>query len=367
MKHLAGSLRLRLALAGFVAAYLPVLLLLGVVFATTSVEVDTRPTERPPALDPGAVIEPSEPSSTRTATTSPWVWLTALGLAPATAAAAWWWAGRAVRPIARVQAGIDRIEGGDDLDTRIGIDRGPSELVALAASFDDMLERLQRAGELQRQLIEETSHELRTPLAVLTTNAEVLFRQQHPTLDGYRDGLERSRATAARLDALVDELLVDARGRARSIDRRPVDLAALARDAVAGLEALADDRDVRLEVRAAEPVEAAVDRPSVLRAVTNLVDNAVRHAPEGTEVEVEVAAAGDQARVTVTDRGPGVPADQQDAVFERFWRGDDAGPGTGLGLPICQQVARAHGGTVELASPVAEGAGARFVLVLPTG
>jgi signal transduction histidine kinase len=104
-----------------------------------------------------------------------------------------------------------------------------------------------------------------------------------------------------------------------------------------------------------------VDGPSVHRAVAHLVHNAVKHAPEGTAVEVAVERSPGAVSVTVTDRGPGVPAAERDRVFERFWRGDRA-PGTGLGLPIARQIAQAHGGEIALLDTET---GARFLLRLP--
>src|SRR5919108_176385 len=175
------SLRVRLAVLGFLAIYMPVLLLFGVTLATDEHEtVETRD---------GVV-------TTDTATDrSAWPGWTVVALAPAAGALAWWWGGRAVRPIERVRAVAEDIEA-SDLGRRIGLDRGPTELVSLAASFDAMLDRLERSAHTQRQLIEETSHELRTPLSVLTTNADVLLADPNPTIDGYRRGLERAKAAA---------------------------------------------------------------------------------------------------------------------------------------------------------------------------
>ena len=105
-----------------------------------------------------------------------------------------------MRPIDRVRRVAEDIEG-SDLSRRIGLDHGPTEVVALAASFDAMLDRLEHAAETQRQLIEEASHELRTPLSVLMTNADVTLAHPDPTIEIYRQGLERSRSAATGCDA----------------------------------------------------------------------------------------------------------------------------------------------------------------------
>jgi signal transduction histidine kinase len=195
------------------------------------------------------------------------------------------------------------------------------------------------------------------------TGAEVLLRHPEPDLDLYREGLERSRNAAERLRDAVGELLVDARGRARVIDRRPTDVTALVREVFAEAAAFAASRSVRLALRGEAAAQAPVDGPSVHRAVANLVHNAVKHAPEGTEVSVEVARSATGIDVTVTDEGPGIPAPERDRIFERFWRGDRAA-GTGLGLPVARQIAQAHGGEVALLDS-ASGSGCRFRLTLP--
>jgi signal transduction histidine kinase len=351
------SLRVRLAVLGFAAIAVPVLLLLGVATFTedeTSTTVD------------GVVVD-----ADTTTERSPWVRATSVALVPVAAGLAWWWAGRAVAPIERVRTVADDI-GGTDLGRRIGLDRGPSEVVALAASFDAMLGRLQQAAELQRRLVEETSHELRTPLAVLATGADVLLAHPEPTVEVYRAGVERSRRAATRMQVVIDALLVDARGRARAIERRPADLVALVRDVVDDATVVARARGVELAVAGPATAPAAVDDATVRRALANLVDNAVRHAPAGSVVEIEIEDGLDGSEgavaVAVTDHGPGIPVDEQERVFERFWRGTGGpggtAPGAGLGLPIARQVAQAHGGDVELRSPGATGDGCTFRLTL---
>jgi signal transduction histidine kinase len=342
-------LRARLAVLGFLAIYVPVLLLFGVILVTdTETTVESRD-----GVD--VVTTASGPSG--------WVVASVLTLAPAAAALAWWWAGRAVRPIDRVRAVAENIESAD-LSRRIGLERGPVEVVALAASFDSMLDRLELAADTQRRLIEETSHELRVPLSVLITNAEVLLAHPEPTVEVYRQGLERSRKAAARLQATIDELLVDARGRARTIDRRPADLTAIVRAVVEDAAVLAATKRIELSVTGPGAAACSVDEPTVRRAVANLVDNAIRYAPAGSAVRVDVEVTDAQVAVVVTDHGPGIPEAAQGRIFERFWRGRRDVPGTGLGLPIAYQVALAHGGTLAVTSPGPAGDGCAFRLAL---
>ena len=349
------SLRVRLAVLAFLGFYVPPLLLFGVVLVT-----DTETTAQ--VLDGVGHVRGA------TAHRSAWLSWTLLALAPAAAAAAWWWAGRAVAPINRIRSVAGDI-GGTDPGRRIGLDRGPLEVVALAAEFDAMLDRLAEAAATQRRLLEETSHELRGPLSVLMTNAEVLLAHPRPTGEVYRDGLRRSRDVAGRLRATVDDLLTEARGRARTLDRRPVDLMEMTRDVLRDAEVLAAGRRMTLSLAGPPEAVCAVDEVTVRRAVANLVDNAVRYGPEGTPVTVEIALTPGLAEVTVADRGTGIPEEERERVFERFWRGHRDVQGTGLGLPIARQVARAHGGdlTVTSGTPAAPGCVFRLTLRRPGG
>lgn len=350
MKQVWQSLRVQLAVLGFLAIYVPVLLLFGVTSATEN-ETET--------------VRNGETTSSSTSDGPPWPAWTVIALCPVAAGLAWWLSGRAVRPIERVRSVAEEIEA-SDLSRRIDLDHGPTEIRSLAASFDAMLDRLEYAARTQSMLIEDASHELRTPLAVLATNAEVLLTHSEPTVELYRAGLERSRSAAARLRTTIDELLVDARGRARTIDRRPVDLMRIAATVVDDARVLAESEDVRLVASGPPTVECAVDEPTVRRALSNLVDNAIRYAPPRTSVEVEVSLTDAYAEVTVTDHGPGVPIAEQTGVFERYGRADTGANGTGLGLAIAKQVALAHGGDLSLRSPGPSGDGCVFRLRLRT-
>lgn len=350
MTRIVRSLRVQLALFGFVAIYLPVLAL-GIGLLVTEDVATTTETPQ------GEIVE------IETSGASPaFTWL-AVGFFPVAAAIAWWWSGRAVAPIDRVRAVAEEIEE-TALDRRIGLSDAPTEVMALAASFDAMLDRLERSAETQRQLVEEASHELRTPLAVLATNADVLLAHPEPTLDVYREGLQRSRDVARRMQATIDELLVDARGRARTVTRAPVDLVAVVGGVVADARVLAASQGVELAVSGPPSARCSLDEPTVRRAIANLVDNAVRYSPAGAEVDVAVRVADTTAAVVVTDQGPGIPPDEQGHIFERFWRGRPDTQGSGLGLPIANQVALAHGGTLEVTSPTPTGRGTTFTLTL---
>ncbi|WP_433796664.1 sensor histidine kinase [Actinoplanes sp. CA-252034] len=341
------SLRARFTILVFLAGYLPALVLF-VVVVISDVEVETTAD--------GLV-------TTSTGPRSPWVAWTVFVLAPMAGVIAWALAGWAVRGLDRVRAVAENVEA-VDLSPRVGLDRGAIEVVRLAASIDAMLGRLQGAAEIQRRLIEEASHELRTPLAVLMANAEVLLAHPDPTIEVYRGGLRNTAAAAARMQATIDELLVDARGRARTIARHPADLMVVVRAVADEVAVLSAAKAITLSVTGPEVAECAFDEPTVRRAVTNLVDNAVRYAPAGTPVEIDVDVTPFEVAVVVTDHGAGIPPAEQESVFQRFRRSRTDVAGTGLGLPIAGQVALAHGGTLTLASPGPAGDGCAFRLTL---
>lgn len=307
MRTALRSLRVRFAALTFAAIYLPVAVLFLVVrVQDSSVEVEGGVLTENTVVESGPTIE---------------VVLTALVLLPVAAALAWWLSGIAVRPVVA-------------------------------------------AVEVQRRLVEEASHELRTPLAILTNNADVLLAHPNPDLDVYREGIERSGAAAARMQATIDALLVDARGRARTLERKPVDLVRLCGGVVDELTDKVTSAGGTVRLVADGAVRLPVDEPLMERAVTNLVVNAVEHAP-GASVVVAIAnnqGTENAVLISVTDDGPGIPAERQTQIFDRFWTASRSG--TGLGLSIARQIAEAHGGSLAVTSPVHNGRGSRFTLQL---
>jgi heavy metal sensor kinase len=281
-----------------------------------------------------------------------------------TAAGGWWLARKALRPVGAMAARAERIEI-DALEERIPAGPAGDELDRLATTLNAMLDRLAGGVEHRRRLVADASHELRTPLAVMRVELDVAL--DDAALDpAAREVLESAREEVDRLRAIVEGLLVLARIDEGGLELRAerVDLLELGRAVAAGVEPLAAERGVRIDVDG-ERVPATGDRERLGRALGNLVDNAVKASPSGAVVTVTAFRAQDAVGLTVSDSGPGIPAHELERIFERFARLDGARRreqgGSGLGLAICREIAAAHGGTVTVTS---SDAGSRFVLSL---
>lgn len=275
----------------------------------------------------------------------------------------WIVAGRVLAPIGRITAVARDIQA-TDLARRIDLRGPPDELKELADTFDAMLARLDGAFAGQRRFIQEASHELRNPLAVIRTNIDVALGDPDPDPEDLRRTTELVARTADRMSALVDDLLVYARLGAPERDLGLLDLYDVAVEAEEEFTAAAVAGDLEIAVRGERGRVVYGDRIALRRAVANLLTNAIRHAPAGTAIDVELERIGDEERLRVADAGPGIPADQQPRVFERFWRGERNAAGrSGLGLAIVDQILDEHGGTAALRTN--DRGGSTFELALP--
>jgi two-component system OmpR family sensor kinase len=289
------------------------------------------------------------------------------------AALGWWVVRLGLRPLERIGDTAGKIAAGD-LSQRVEPAEPTTEVGRLGLSLNAMLHQIERAfaeraesEERLRVFLADASHELRTPLASIRGYAE-LFR-----MGAARDEAEAEKAMsrieqeAARMGVLVEDLLLLARlDEVREAVREPVDLAEIARDAVADARATAPDRDIALSVEGDETVVPG-DEDRLRQVLANLVRNALVHTPPGAPVEVAVAHAGNRVRLEVRDRGPGLPVADGELIFERFWRADPArgrgAAGAGLGLAIVQGIVAAHGG--EVRAETRRDGGATFIVALP--
>jgi heavy metal sensor kinase len=282
------------------------------------------------------------------------------GLAPlailGAAAGGWWLAGRALAPVDAMVESARRITA-EDLSQRVAVPPADDELGRLASGLNDMLARLERAFSSARRFSADAAHELRTPLTILKGEVEVALASTQ-TPDEYRRVLASAQEEVDRLAALVEDLLFLARADAGVAPppQDSVDLRAVLDDAGPALIALAERGGQHLTVDTNGPVLVRGSAPLLLRVVVNLVDNAIKYTPTGGQVFVRLAAAG-QAELTVRDTGPGIAADDQARVFDRFFRGDPARErgGTGLGLALTRSIVQLHGGRITVESQPGQG------------
>ena len=241
---------------------------------------------------------------------------------------------------------------------------GPRELRSLVTTFNDMAARLDRTEQQRRRFLADVTHELRTPLAVLQSGVEAQLDGIHPRDDRRLTSLlEETQLLGRLIDDLHTLALADA-GRL-TLHREQTSAAALVADAVQSHAALAERRGIVLSSSIPTGLpELDVDPARVRQVLSNLLSNAVRHSGPGGRVHAGVTIEGDGVRVTVTDTGPGIPADQLEHVFERFTRSADS-RGSGLGLSIARDLVQAHGGTIEVANGPT--GGAVFSFTMPAG
>jgi signal transduction histidine kinase len=273
---------------------------------------------------------------------------------------------RALKTVEEVTAVAEKLEAAD-LSRRVRIPAGGEEFRRLAAVINSLLERLDLAFRAQKRLIADAAHELKTPTAVLVGEAQEALRES-ATPGERRESLETIERVARGLAREVDSLLQLARGDAAPPARRaPVDLAAIAEEAVDATEPLGAPRSVHCAFSRIGAPWVQGDRGGLVRVASNLVSNAIQYTSSGTVVEVAAGTRDGEAFLEVRDRGPGVAPEERARIFERFVRLDRARAenpeGSGLGLAIVEQVVRAHRGRIEVEER--PGGGAIFRVVLP--
>ena len=300
-----------------------------------------------------------------------------------------------LRPLAGVERTAAAIAAGD-LSRRVEPGPASTEVGRLSQALNTMLGRIEEAFEAQRvseeaarsseaaarasgeasraseermrRFVADASHELRTPLTSIRGFAELYRSGAVGDADGVARVMGRMESEAERMGRLVDELLLLARlDQARPLDSAPVDLLALAGDAVHDAGVWAGERTVSLSASCAALPVVLGDDARLRQVVVNLLRNAVVHTPEGTRITVSVVTRDSSVELAVADDGPGMTAEQAEHVFERFYRADAArtrtSGGSGLGLSIVASLVGASGGDVRVET--APGEGARFVVTLP--
>jgi len=288
-------------------------------------------------------------------------------------ALAWFVVRQGLRPLDQMAQTAGAIAAGD-LSRRVHAVDERTEVGKLAGALNTMLGEIERAfaaraasEERMRRFLADASHELRTPLTSIRGYAEMFDRGARDRPEDLATSMRHIRAEADRMSVLVEDLLLLARlDRPRPLDLAPVDLAGVATSAVDAARAAHPERAIGLQ--AAGPVVVDGDADRLRQVVDNLVTNACQYSAPGQPVTVRVRSWGGSAVLEVEDRGPGVPPAERARIFEPFHRADSSRArstgGVGLGLAIVSAIARAHGGTVEVADAPAGGAVFRVAMPL---
>jgi two-component system, OmpR family, sensor kinase len=282
---------------------------------------------------------------------------------------------RAMRPISSLTATARTIATTGDPSSHMPQPRVDDEVGELARTLEEMLRSLDAARaeretalKRQREFVADASHELRTPLTSILANLELLQASlDRSSREEEQEMVDSALRSSSRMSRLVSDLLLLARADAGRIGARTrCDLAEAAGNAAAEIAPTIGERELRVENERPLPVDG--NRDELHRMVLNLLDNAARHTPPGSTIELKLRAEGNEAVVEVADDGPGVPMDMHDQIFERFVSGEGSADtavsgGSGLGLAIVSAVATSHGGKAEVGR--SELGGALFRVRLP--
>jgi len=275
-----------------------------------------------------------------------------------------------IRPVEEMAATARRITS-TNLRERIRAEGYPLELASLAETFNEMLERLEESFERISRFSADIAHDLRTPVNNIRGEAEVALARAR-TVEEYRDVLESSLEEAVRLSELIGDLLFLARAESplKHLERQEVNVGELLGAVRDYYDATAVDAGILLvNAHDDELLSAELDRSLMLRAVSNLVSNAIAHTPPGGNVTLGATSEGEAIRIAVSDTGTGIPPEALPRVFDRFFRVDasrsKSSGGSGLGLAIVQSIMALHGGKAEIASEL--GRGTCVTLRIPAG
>ena len=269
----------------------------------------------------------------------------------------WFLAKKSLTPVVIMSESARRI-GAENLDLRLPIANPRDELGRLAATFNELLERLQSSFAQQRQFMADASHELRTPLSVMRTAAEVTLEQPQRDESEYREALTMIDRQTDRLTRIVEDMFTLARADAgkRELSKHDFYLDELLAETASAAAVLAKRKGVIVECTSGIETPYRGDEDLLRQMILNLLDNAIKFTSAGGRVHLQLSQNNSKHLITISDTGPGIPAEAQPYIFERFYRADHArsrsdqvnGSGAGLGLSIARWIAEAHDGSLTL-------------------
>ena len=275
--------------------------------------------------------------------------------------------GRSLRPLRRITESAREITDGSDLSRRIQLSPGRDEVHELADTFNDMMGRLERSFDAERQFTSDASHELRTPVTVILAECEMAEKMPEDT-EAVQESVTEIHKQARKMSELIGKLLAYTRLEqgTRRIDREELDLSGLVEDVCEEQRTVAA-RNIRIECETSHDVLVNGDVALLISLVQNLVTNAVKYGKDGGHVWVKVYSEESKACVSVRDDGIGIGEEDLACIWNRFYQADrsrsDESRGIGLGLSLAQQIARLHGGRITASSRPGEGS--EFIFSMP--
>lgn len=291
------------------------------------------------------------------------LWIGGVAVTVGAGLAGYFLARRTLKPVEAITTTARRISG-QDLSARLGLSGVSGEVGRLAATFDEMLERLEQSFLREHRFAADASHELRTPLAAMEAILGVV-RAEPRTVADYQGALDDLADETSRLRTLVEKLLELARsGKPAAGEFAPVDVSVLVEDVTDALRPLAEVKELPLSCHLDTDLTVVGDSDSLVRLFVNLIENAIKFTERGA-ITISAHSRGDAVEVEVADTGIGIAAERLPHVFDRFYRGDPSrsAPGAGLGLALAQQIVLNHKGTLIAHSR--EGEGSTFTVTLP--
>lgn len=280
----------------------------------------------------------------------------------------YWITRRAFLPVAKIARTAGEIGSSTDLTKRIGGTDSGDEISALSRSFDEMLDRLEAAFAAEKQFTSDVSHELRTPLAVLKSQCEYALDQ--PQGEQTRQSLLEIQGKINRMTALVAQLLELSRAQHHTEQLRfaPVDVSELLELVTEELAAPAAEKSIVLTAESGDGIVLNCEQTLIMRLMLNLIENAIKYTPDGGCVTAVLTAEPGKLRFSVIDNGIGIPPEQREKIFGRFYQVNPARTGSGvssfgLGLSFCQWIVDAHHGKIAITDT--SGGGSTFTVSLP--